>query len=134
MAPHFFVEDLSVTSIAAIKRNYDAGALRERLARHHANVEIAFHGWAGAWLDPRFRTGFDISDDVARIAVPLLILQGTDDRYGTDAHARLAERVMSCPMRTILLPAGHSPHVEAAEQSVAAITEFVQTLGLATRE
>src|ERR1700733_13658281 len=39
IAAHFIVEDVSVTSIAGITRDYAAGALRGRLARHHDAVD-----------------------------------------------------------------------------------------------
>jgi pimeloyl-ACP methyl ester carboxylesterase len=128
MAPHFFVEEISVASIAAIRREYEAGGLRARLARHHTDVDGAFHGWADAWLDPGFPAAFDLTAALGRVALPALILQGTDDPYGTIAHARLAEREMPGPVRTVQLPAGHSPHVEATEAAVAAIAGFARTV------
>ena len=55
MAPHFIVEDISVKSIAEIKTAYETTNLREKLARWHKDVDNAFYGWNGAWLDPKFR-------------------------------------------------------------------------------
>ena len=52
MAAHFFVEDLNIASIRAIKENYEQGDLRARLARYHRDVDVAFRGWNDAWLDP----------------------------------------------------------------------------------
>jgi pimeloyl-ACP methyl ester carboxylesterase len=125
MAPHFFVEEICTASIAALRRDYDHG-LRARLARHHDDVDAAFLGWADAWLDPRFPATFDLAADVARIGVPTLILQGTEDPYGTVAHARLAERLVPSLVRTVMLPARHAPHVEAAERTVADIERVVR--------
>ena len=56
MAPHLFVEDVSVKSIAAIAQAWETTDLRGRLARYHgANVDGAFLGWSGAWLSEAFR-------------------------------------------------------------------------------
>src|SRR5271167_3365759 len=55
IAPHFVVEDVSVASIAAIKTVYETGGLRAKLERWHGDVDNAFYGWNGAWLDVRFR-------------------------------------------------------------------------------
>src|SRR3954453_23873905 len=55
IAPHFIVEDVSVTSIAEIKTAYETTSLRAKLARWHKDVDNAFYGWNGACLDPRFR-------------------------------------------------------------------------------
>ena len=128
MAPHFFVEDICLDSVAAIRREYDAG-LRARLARHHDDVDAAFLGWADAWLDPGFPAEFDLSAEVARIRVPTLILQGENDPYGTAAHARLAERLAPGDVRTVMLAARHAPHVEALEEMVAEIARFVARVG-----
>src|ERR1700694_4345531 len=55
IAPHFVVEDISVTSIAAIKQAYETTDLRSKLTRWHRDVDNAFYGWNAAWLDPKFR-------------------------------------------------------------------------------
>ena len=52
IAPHFIVEDVSVASIAEIKTAYETTNLKEKLARWHKDVDNAFYGWNGAWLDP----------------------------------------------------------------------------------
>src|SRR5207237_2599309 len=44
IAPHFFVEDISVRSIAAAKEAYETGDLRGRLAKYHRDVDTAFRG------------------------------------------------------------------------------------------
>ena len=99
IAAHFFVEDLNIASIRADQgRPTSSGDLRARLARYHRDVDVAFRGWNDAWLDPRFRA-FDITEQVARIQVPVLALQGADDPYGTDEQLRVLERAATCPVR-----------------------------------
>jgi pimeloyl-ACP methyl ester carboxylesterase len=126
LAPHFFVEDISIRSIAAAKVAYETGDLRERLKRHHGeNVEVAFRGWNEAWLDPRFRD-WRIDDYLAHVRVPILIVQGADDQYGTAAQVRLAESDAYCPVETaILARCGHSPHIDRPGETLEAIGEFV---------
>jgi pimeloyl-ACP methyl ester carboxylesterase len=51
IAPHFFVEDIAITAIAAARDAYNQGTLRDRLARYHDHVDVAFRGWNDAWLD-----------------------------------------------------------------------------------
>jgi pimeloyl-ACP methyl ester carboxylesterase len=126
IAAHFFVEEICVTSIAEITQEYETGRLRERLARHHDDVEAAFRGWSGAWLDPGFRT-WNITRQVAGIRVPLLLLQGEDDPYGTVEQVRVAARHARCPVETKLIPgAKHSPHVEVPEATCAAVAAFAR--------
>jgi pimeloyl-ACP methyl ester carboxylesterase len=127
-APHFVVEDVSVASIAAIKQTYETTDLRAKLMRWHRDVDNAFYGWNGAWLDPGFRQ-WDISEYLAYIRIPVAILQGEDDQYGTVRQIEIARDECYCPVDVTLIPqAGHSPHREAAELTLAIISEFVRAL------
>jgi pimeloyl-ACP methyl ester carboxylesterase len=128
IAAHFIVEEINTAAIRAIKANFEQGDLRARLARYHRDVDMAFRGWNDAWLDPRFRT-FDITEQVARILVPVLALQGTDDPYGTEAQLRLLEREAQCSVETRLIEgARHSPHLEARRATLDAIVPFVRSV------
>lgn len=124
MAPHFIVEDLSIRSIAAIRTAYETTDLRAKLARWHRDVDAAFHGWNGAWLDPKFRA-WDISDSLAYIRVPILLLQGANDQYGTLRQVEIAQEECYCPVDIeIISGAGHSPHREAPGATLDVIEKF----------
>jgi pimeloyl-ACP methyl ester carboxylesterase len=126
IAPHFIVEDISVKSIAEIKTAYETTNLKEKLARWHKDVDNAFYGWNGAWLDPKFRD-WDISEYLAYIRVPIAILQGEADQYGTLRQAEIAKGECYCPVDVTVVPgAGHSPHREAPEVTLAAIADFAE--------
>ncbi len=126
MAAHFFVEDLNVASIAQIKVAYETGDLRSRLARYHSDVDGAFYGWNGAWLDPRFRR-FDITGYLEAIRIPVLALQGSDDPYGSDEQLHVLDRHTRVSTETRLIPgARHSPHLEVPEETLSAIVAFVR--------
>ncbi len=75
IAPHFFVEDESVRGIEAAKRGYEAGGLRAALAPYHRDVDNAFWGWNGAWLDPAFRS-WRIDEFLPHIRMPVLLVAG----------------------------------------------------------
>jgi pimeloyl-ACP methyl ester carboxylesterase len=133
MAPHFIVEDISVKSISEIRTTYEATNLREKLARWHNDVDNAFYGWNGAWLDPKFRA-WDISDYLAYIRVPIAIIQGADDQYGSIRQVEIAQEECYCPVEvTILAGTGHSPHREAPGATLNAISELAGAV-LPTRE
>jgi len=127
MAPHFFMEATNIEAIQMTVASYEA-ELRPRLARHHADVDTAFRGWSGAWLDPGFQT-FDTTEALAYIRVPVLVVQGAADPYGTLAQLRAAQEECYCPVETLVLPGvGHAPHRQAAEETLAAITAFSERL------
>jgi pimeloyl-ACP methyl ester carboxylesterase len=102
IAPHVFVEDISVASIAKARDTYDE--LRPKLARYHADVDGAFWGWNLAWLDPEFRT-WNIEAYLPGIHVPTLVVQGSADEYGTLAQVDAIPNAE----RLIIDGAGHSP-------------------------
>src|SRR5471030_966935 len=128
IAPHFVVEDMGIAAIAETSKAYEAGGLRAKLARWHRDVDNTFHGWNRAWLDPKFRD-WDISEYLAYIRVPVAILQGADDGYGTIRQIEIAEEECYCPVDVTIVPgAGHSPHREAPEATLGSIAEFVKRI------
>ena len=128
IAPHFIVEDVSVAAIGEIRKTFETTDLRTKLARWHRDVDNAFYGWNGAWLDPDFRR-WDISDYLAYIRVPVAILQGELDQYGTIRQVEIAQEECYCPLDVTLIPqSGHSPHREAPELTLATVSEFVRRI------
>jgi pimeloyl-ACP methyl ester carboxylesterase len=128
IAPHFIVEDVSVKSIAKIKTVYETTDLRAKLARWHTDVDNAFRGWNDAWLNPKFRD-WDISEYLAYIRVPVAIVQGAGDQYGTIRQIEIAREECYCPVDvSIITGAGHSPHREAPEATLNAIAEFARSI------
>jgi pimeloyl-ACP methyl ester carboxylesterase len=126
IAPHVFVEDISVQSIAQTKRLYETTDLRDKLARYHADVDSAFYGWNDIWLNPAFRE-WTIGAELSSIRQPLLAIQGHDDNYGTMAQIdTIAARVPHT--RLVKLDAcGHSPHRDAPDKLNDAIAAFVSS-------
>jgi pimeloyl-ACP methyl ester carboxylesterase len=128
IAPHFFTEDMGIAEIARAKHNYASTDLRQKLARWHTDVDNAFVGWNEAWLDPDFRK-WDITEQLAYIRVPVLIVQGENDQYGTRKQIEVAQQECYCPVDVALLPGvRHVPHREAPDKTLAAAAEFANRL------
>jgi pimeloyl-ACP methyl ester carboxylesterase len=133
MAPHFIVEDVTSAAIQEFRKTYETTDLRARLARYHADVDATARGWSDVWLKGNFRS-WDLTEDLAYIRVPLLIIQGEDDHYGTKRQVEIAQEECYCPVEVLMLPnTRHAPHREAAEPTMAAIVDFVQR-ALASQE
>ena len=98
MAPHFFTEDMGIAEIARAKEAFETGPSAGEARALHADVDNAFHNWNGPWLDPEFRN-WDITDALAYIRVPILIVQGENDQYGTVRQIEVAQRGMLLPGR-----------------------------------
>jgi pimeloyl-ACP methyl ester carboxylesterase len=130
MAPHFCVEKETLAEIRRAREAFETRDLRRRLARYHADVDVAFRGWNDVWLDRAFAT-FNLREELSRIRVPMLIIRGDDDRYGTHRQARIAEEVCRCRLDILLLPeCAHIPYREQPQQTIEAIVKFYKSLGL----
>ncbi|MCB4823365.1 alpha/beta fold hydrolase [Roseicella aerolata] len=131
MAPHFFTEPMGLAGVAATARRYEAGELRDRLARHHRHVDVAFRGWSDTWLHSGFPAFFDLRPDIAGIRLPVLAIQGVDDAYGTEEQLRVLEREAAGAVEVMLLPdVGHAPHAEAPTVVLEAVRGFaMRTFG-----
>jgi pimeloyl-ACP methyl ester carboxylesterase len=128
LAPHVFVESLSLASIAAAADAYRETDLRSRLSRYHEHVESAFRGWNDIWLTPAFRT-WNIVPSVARITCPLLLIQGRDDEYGTLAQLDAIEEAAGMRVERLeLARCGHSPHRDQPSATLEAIARFVASV------
>lgn len=128
IAPHVFVESLSIRGIEAARQAFATTDLRTRLARYHNDAEATFRGWNDIWLSPAFQ-GWNIESSVARIECPLLLIQGCDDEYGTFAQLDAIQRaVTGVVARVELNDCGHAPQRDQAQATIASIRDFVTLL------
>ena len=125
IAPHLFVEDISIASIEAARSAFETTDLPARMARHHRDPDNAFHGWNGAWLNPAFRD-WRIDEYVPTIRVPVLALQGAEDEYGTPAQLEPLVTEAYCPVETHLIRgAKHAPHLTHRDAVMSHVAAFV---------
>lgn len=129
IAPHFFVEGVSIASIIAARTAYEKDGLRERLARWHDDVDGGFRGWNDAWLDPGFPDAFDLTEELGYIRVPVQIVQGANDEYGTERQIAVAQDACYCPVDATLVPgAGHAPQRDAPDETLALLAGFANRM------
>jgi pimeloyl-ACP methyl ester carboxylesterase len=130
-APHVFVEDKTVASIAELRDSYRASDLRQRFERHHgANAHTLFESWTQVWLSDEFRA-WNIGPYLASIVCPTLVVQGRDDEYGTTRQVE-AIRAIAGPIETLLLEhCGHSPHLDQRAAVETAAATFLERFSCA---
>ena len=126
-APHVYAETRCLHSIRAAKIAFKKGELRDRLAKYHgANVNCAFYGWADPWTDPEFEI-WDLREYLDRIGVPILLLQGEDDEYGTSDQLTAIEQAVPVEVNSVLLAdCGHSPHGDQPAMVLNAASNFIR--------
>lgn len=126
-APHVFVEDSGLRSIANIGTLFESTDLPQKLGRYHDHVEEVFRGWKDIWLDPKFRQ-WNIEKYLDAITCPVLIIQGESDEYGTQAQVQAIQRRIPATQTLILPDCGHSAHRDHPDLTVETIAKFISTL------
>jgi pimeloyl-ACP methyl ester carboxylesterase len=132
IAPHVFVEEKCLVEIRRARLRYEQGGLRERMAEHHRDPDAAFFGWNDVWLDPEFAS-WNIEHLLPQIVAPTLLIQGSEDPYGTLAQIDSVAAKVRGPVERVVLACRHAPHVQATEETLSAVTRFVATHGSRTR-
>jgi pimeloyl-ACP methyl ester carboxylesterase len=126
LAPHVFVEDISIEGIVAAKQAFATTDLPQKLARHHRDPAKTFYGWNDVWLAPAFRS-WNIERYLPAIRCPLLAIQGYGDEYGSMAQLDAIARQAGGPVELQKLEdCGHSPHRDQPDKVASAIVEFVR--------
>jgi pimeloyl-ACP methyl ester carboxylesterase/RimJ/RimL family protein N-acetyltransferase len=127
LAPHVFVEELTVAAIRETRETYLNGDLRERMARRHDDPDEAFWGWCDMWLDPDFRS-WNLEADAAMVTAPALLIHGAEDPYGTLEQIQRLEQRLRGTSERLVVSGGHSPHREATTAVVHAVARFAASL------
>jgi pimeloyl-ACP methyl ester carboxylesterase len=128
IAPHFFTEEIGINEIRRARKSFETGGLRERLKAWHVDVDCAFRSWSEPWLQPDM-LHWDITEALAYIRVPILIVQGEDDQFGSLKQVETAQHECNCPVETLVLPGiRHVPQREAPEVTLQTVTGFINRL------
>lgn len=125
-APHVFCEEMTVRAIRRAKERYERGDLRQRLLKYHgANTDCAFYGWSDTWLQADFLQ-WNIEAYLPAITVPILVIQGESDEYGTAAQVDAIARQAGGPVKVMLVPqCGHAPHRQHEALTLQAMARFI---------
>jgi len=130
MAPLTDVEQSNVASILAARRHYETSDWRERLARHHDDVDAVFYGWNDTWLRPDF-AGWNLRADLPGIRAPILAILGQGDEYSTPSQVELIRALArnAASFEFLHLPdCGHAPHRDQPERVLAAAASLLDAV------
>lgn len=127
MAPHEFVEAITLQGIAAAREIWQNSDWPQKLARHHADAPRVFSDWADCWLSPPFKD-WNIEASLGTIRCPVLAIQGEDDEYATMRQIEVIAEQVSGTQLLKLAACGHSPHRDQPQAVLAAIQSFIARL------
>ena len=126
MAPHEFVEEVTLAGIREARVAWETTDLPKKLARyHHAQTERVFSDWNDTWLSPVYRD-WNIEEYLPKIRCPVLAIQGEQDEYATMRQIDvIGERVPGTEL-VKLAQCGHSPHRDQEAAVLDALAAFVR--------
>ncbi|MBT3226516.1 MAG: alpha/beta hydrolase [Deltaproteobacteria bacterium] len=122
---HVFCEEKTVQSIRRTREMFKNGNLRSKLQKYHGdNIDCAFWGWNDVWLDPDFKH-WNLEEYVPGIKVPMLVIQGEDDEYGSPAQVESISRFAGAAEVLMLSNCRHNPHQEQEVAVFEAMKNFI---------
>jgi pimeloyl-ACP methyl ester carboxylesterase len=128
LAAHVFCEQCTVESIQQARINYEQQDLKEALKKYHCkNTDNAFRGWNDVWLNPNF-INWNIEKYLKKIKVPMLAIQGKEDKYGTDKQIDSIKSKVNNVESFLLDDCRHSPHIDRSETVLKIMTKFIHQI------
>lgn len=123
-AAHVFVEKETLASIQAATDAFYAGTLRGLFRYHGEKTEKLFKAWSAIWLSEAFNY-WNIEYLLPLIECPVLVVQGTGDRYGTVAQVESIASNTLYVQKKMVEACGHAPHQEMTDIVLKLMREFI---------
>ena len=115
VAPHLFVEDVSIASIEQARDAYEATDLRAAPGALSRRPRLGVPRLERRLARARRSAHWNIEAEIAAIACPVLAIQGEDDEYGTLAQIRADRARLPKTRLLVIADCGHSPHRDQPE-------------------
>ena len=127
-AAHVFLEPKTIQGIRIADDVYEREGAKGLEKYHADNTHNIFKAWSDTWLSTWFKD-WNIESLLPSISCPLLVIQGSDDAYGTDKQVEAIISQVSGPVTShIISNCGHAPHLECPEAVLGIMQEFIGKL------
>lgn len=126
-AAHVFVEKETLAGIRATTDTFNGGGLRGLFRYHGEKTEGLFKAWSDIWLSVGFKH-WNIEYALPSIECPVLLLQGTEDNYGTVAQVDAIAAKVADARKAMVDGCAHVPHHERTDVVLRLMAEFVERL------
>ncbi|PKO88468.1 MAG: alpha/beta hydrolase [Betaproteobacteria bacterium HGW-Betaproteobacteria-10] len=124
LAPHEFVEAVTLAGIRSARTAWETTDWPEKLGRYHLDAPRVFADWNDTWLSPPFRE-WNIEAYLPKIRCPVLAIQGEDDEYATLRQIDVIAEKVPGTQRLKLPHCGHTPQRDQEAAVLAALLEFI---------
>ncbi len=125
-AAHVFVDSETIEGIQAADESFSRGKLNGLRKYHGEKTNRVFKAWSETWLSDWFRH-WNIEYLLPSIECPVLVIQGSDDHYGTEDQVNsIVTKVSGNAESYFVKKCGHSPHLEQPETVIEIMSEFIE--------
>lgn len=126
---HIFVEDITIDGINEAIKLYQSTNLKTKLEKYHGDKTVEmFWAWANTWTTNEFKH-WNIESFLPQVVCPSLIIQGTEDEYGTVKQVeRITTQTNGLSVPLIIPEVKHTPHKEVPELILAQVSKFINQL------
>jgi pimeloyl-ACP methyl ester carboxylesterase len=116
---------LVIENMAAV---YPGSKLQERLAHYHQEPDEVFNSWVrwAATLDEE--KIFPLRDLLPNITCPVLVLQGSNDEFGTTLQLAALQASLADVQHETYANTGHLPHREQTDRLLSRVSQFLTEL------
>lgn len=125
-AAHVIIEEITLQGIREARTQYASTDLPVKLARYHGDrTDALFTAWADTWLDPGL-SDWDMLPALRAITCPVLVVQGSEDAYGSRRQVDLIDQNVSGESEILWLEdCGHVPHLQARPRVLEGMGDFI---------
>lgn len=123
-----FPEDTTIEGVRAAKESYSDPSQIERLKKYHGDkAKWVLDAWIESWLSPAF-DNWTLGPLIGAIICPILAIHGSEDEFGSVAHAERIKQSAFTPVTLKILDGeGHVPHRTSTDIVMSAISEFLDS-------
>lgn len=123
IAPHVLIEKTTIKELNNNLSNKDK--ILSHLKKYHCkNTEALFTKWHNYWLNKNKK--WNIYKYLKKIKVPILVIQGKHDEFGTIEQIKKLQDYCICNFK-IIENCKHFPHIEYPENVLNAIVNFLNS-------
>lgn len=127
LAPHVMAEPATRAGVQGAIEAFEKARLRDHLRRYHGdNTDDVFWGWALAW-EKLCDDGWDVRPLLEKVRVPVLVVQGDDDEYGSaEQYRSIQARVPGGAEVRVLPQCRHLLYRDRPAEVTTAVSDFVR--------
>ncbi len=127
LAPHEFLEEKLTQSLEKAVYQFTHTKWAHKLGKYHADPVRVFNEWSGVWLSD-LHQNWNIVEDLQKITVPTLAIQGAEDEYATLKQVEIIAEKVPHARLVVLDSCRHSPQFDARDRVLGATSAFLDSI------